>query len=177
MAAQRHPAKTPKKGQAALSRLGRLGCPGKPRAPPLPPAKLKVLASVLRVPLVGGGLHLVSLLNQVPEVMERGDRGPAIAIDQSTYFRTVPSRIARWTCCKATPRLLQSAANCSSAAEGEQFSERSDAGSLIVQEVFGLVMKNDPERSEEGAGSEKGVSGKGAAALFPDSACRDGGER
>jgi hypothetical protein len=82
MATRRRSAKTPKRGRQHyfVSRL--VGCPGKPRAPHLPPAKLKVPASVLQVfPVIGGGFHLVGLLNQVPEVMERGDRGPAIAID------------------------------------------------------------------------------------------------
>ena len=32
-------------------------------------------------------------------------------------------------------------------AEGEQYSERSDAGTSIVQEVFGFVKENHPERS------------------------------
>jgi hypothetical protein len=32
-------------------------------------------------------------------------------------------------------------------AEGEQWSERSDAGISIVQEVFGFVKENHPERS------------------------------
>jgi len=53
-------------------------------------------------------------------------------------------------------------------AEGEQFSERSDAGTSIVQEVFGFVKKNRPERS---AGrlpvAEKGARGKGRQPFAP----------
>ena len=47
-------------------------------------------------------------------------------------------------------------------AEGERCSERSDAGTSIVQEVFAFVKKNHPERSG-GARTlaEKGVRGKG----------------
>ena len=47
-------------------------------------------------------------------------------------------------------------------AEGEQFSERSDAGISIVQEVFGFVKRNYPERSGGGRPQAgKGVRGKG----------------
>ena len=53
-------------------------------------------------------------------------------------------------------------------AEGEQFSERSDAGSSIVQEVFGFVKKNYPERSGGRAPvAEKEVRGKGRQPLSP----------
>ena len=47
-------------------------------------------------------------------------------------------------------------------AEGEQFSERSDAGISIVQEVFGFVKKNlsGAQRRKRQA-AEKGVRGKG----------------
>ena len=63
-------------------------------------------------------------------------------------------------------------------AEGEQFSERSDAGSSIVQEVFGFVKENlsGAQRRQAAAGGERGA-GKGAAALVPASAHRDPGER
>jgi hypothetical protein len=56
-------------------------------------------------------------------------------------------------------------------AEGEQFSERSDAGSSIVQEVFALVKENlsGAQRRWSAASGERGA-GKGAAALVPASA-------
>jgi hypothetical protein len=58
-----------------------------------------------------------------------------------------------------------------------KISERSDAGNSIVQEVFGFVKKNYPERSGEkrAASGERGA-GKGAAALFSASAHRNTGE-
>ncbi len=47
-------------------------------------------------------------------------------------------------------------------AEGEQFSERSDAGTSIVQEVFGFVKKNlSGAQRRKRAAAEKGVRGKG----------------
>src|SRR5258706_6578883 len=47
-------------------------------------------------------------------------------------------------------------------AEGEQFSERSDAGFSIVPQVFAFVKKNHPKRSGGRAPlAEKGVWGKG----------------
>jgi hypothetical protein len=50
----------------------------------------------------------------------------------------------------------------------EQPSERSDASSSIVGEVFGFVKKNHPERSGGGALlARKGVRGKGRQALAP----------
>ena len=53
-------------------------------------------------------------------------------------------------------------------AEGEQFSERSDAGIPIVPEVFGFVKKNYPERSGGRVPlAEKGVRGKGQQPLCP----------
>ena len=56
-------------------------------------------------------------------------------------------------------------------AEGEQFSERSDAGSSIVQEVFAFVKENlsGAQRRNSAASGERGA-GKGAAALVPASA-------
>lgn len=53
-------------------------------------------------------------------------------------------------------------------AEGEQFSERSDAGTSIVQEVFGFVKKNlsGAQRRKSAASRERGA-GKGAVALVP----------
>jgi hypothetical protein len=52
--------------------------------------------------------------------------------------------------------------------------ERSDAGISIVQEVFGFVKRNCPERSEGRMplAGERGA-GKGAAALCPASAHSD----
>ena len=63
-------------------------------------------------------------------------------------------------------------------AEGEQFSERSDAGSSIVQEVFVFVKKNlsGAQRRKAAASGERGA-GKGAAALVPASTHRGPGER
>ncbi len=47
-------------------------------------------------------------------------------------------------------------------AEGEQFSERSDAGISIVQEVFGFVKENlSGAQRRKRAAAEKGVRGKG----------------
>src|SRR5260370_41831578 len=47
-------------------------------------------------------------------------------------------------------------------AEGEQYSERSDAGISIVQEVFGFVKKNlSGAQRRKRAAAEKGVRGKG----------------
>src|SRR6266851_4659609 len=53
-------------------------------------------------------------------------------------------------------------------AEGEQFSERSDAGSSIVQEVFGFVKKNlsGAQRRSAAASEERGA-GKGQHVLSP----------
>src|ERR1044071_4895465 len=62
-------------------------------------------------------------------------------------------------------------------AEGEQYSERSDAGISIVQEVFGFVKENlSGAQRRKRAAAEKGVRGK-AAALFPAQYWRDPGER
>jgi hypothetical protein len=50
-------------------------------------------------------------------------------------------------------------------------SERSDAGISIVQEVFGLVKRNRPKRSEgRMLPAEKGVLGKGRQPLSQPSA-------
>ena len=59
-------------------------------------------------------------------------------------------------------------------AESELFSERSDAGTSIVQEVFGFVKRNlsGAQRRKSGATRERGA-GKGAAALVPASAHSD----
>ena len=47
-------------------------------------------------------------------------------------------------------------------AEGEQFSERSDAGISIVQEVFGFVKENlSGAQRRKMPAAEKGVRGKG----------------
>ena len=54
--------------------------------------------------------------------------------------------------------------------EGEQSSERSDAGTSIVQEVFGFVKKNYPERSGGRTAIGERGAGKGAVALVPASA-------
>ncbi len=55
--------------------------------------------------------------------------------------------------------------------EGEQQSEQSDAGVMIVQEVFGFVKRDGPGevvRSEaEEVRRGLGVQGKGAAAPLP----------
>ena len=47
--------------------------------------------------------------------------------------------------------------------EGEQQSERSDAGVMIVPEVFGFVNRKRPERSGGAVVRGFGVQGKGAA--------------
>src|SRR5882757_3748318 len=59
-------------------------------------------------------------------------------------------------------------------AEGEQFSERSDAGISIVQEVFVFVKENlsGAQRRKSAASGERGA-GKGAAALVPAQHWRD----
>jgi hypothetical protein len=53
-------------------------------------------------------------------------------------------------------------------AEGEQSSERSDAGTSIVEQVFGFVKKNlsGAQRRQAGTSEERGV-GKGAQSLSP----------
>jgi len=53
-------------------------------------------------------------------------------------------------------------------AEGEQFSERSDAGTSIVQEVFGFVKKNlsGAQRRKRGGREIRGA-GKGRHVLSP----------
>ena len=53
-------------------------------------------------------------------------------------------------------------------AEGEQFSERSDAGTSIVQEVFGFVKKDlsGAQRRKRAASEERGA-GKGRHGLSP----------
>jgi hypothetical protein len=63
-------------------------------------------------------------------------------------------------------------------AEGEQYSERSDAGISIVREVFVFVKGNlsGAQRRNSAAGGERGA-GKGAAALVPASTHRNPGER
>jgi hypothetical protein len=66
-------------------------------------------------------------------------------------------------------------------AEGEQSSERSDAGTSIVEQVFGFVKKNlsGAQRRQAGTSEERGV-GKGAQSLSPphhgrDPACESAG--
>ena len=56
-------------------------------------------------------------------------------------------------------------------AEGEQSSERSDAGTSIVEQVFGFVKRNlsgvsGAQRRQAGTSEERGV-GKGAQSLSP----------
>jgi hypothetical protein len=63
-------------------------------------------------------------------------------------------------------------------AEGEQFSERSDAGISIVQEGFGFVKRKlSGAQRRKGAASRERGAGKGAAALVPASTHRGPGER
>src|SRR5208283_2949985 len=50
--------------------------------------------------------------------------------------------------------------------EGEQQSERSDADTVIVAQVFGIVKRDCPKRSGGGSAGI-GVQGKGAAAPLP----------
>ena len=59
-------------------------------------------------------------------------------------------------------------------AEGEQSSERSDAGTSIVKQVFGFVKKNlsGAQRRQAGTGEEEGA-GKGAQSLSPPHHGRD----
>jgi hypothetical protein len=66
-------------------------------------------------------------------------------------------------------------------AEAEQSSERSDAGTLIVEQVFGFVKENlsGAERRQAGTSEERGM-GKRAQFLFPphhgrDPACESAG--
>lgn len=59
-------------------------------------------------------------------------------------------------------------------AEGEPFSERSDAGNLIVQEVFGFVKREYPERSGgRMPQAGKGARGKGRQLFSPPQQCRN----
>jgi hypothetical protein len=51
--------------------------------------------------------------------------------------------------------------------EGEQQSERSDADMVIVEEVFGIVKGDCPERSGGRFGGDLGCRGKGQQPLCP----------
>src|SRR5260370_30254585 len=62
-------------------------------------------------------------------------------------------------------------------AEGEQCSERSDAGISIVQEVFGFVKENRPERSVGTLRKRRKGCGERGGSPFPRSAHRGHGER